>query len=69
MNIALRGGRTFLQWNPVRVSTLVPIGPDTWFERFDWMTLRAERDADGRVTGFTATAPWAAEPMKAARIQ
>ena len=67
--IALRSGRPMLTWNPVRLSTLVPIGPDTWFEKFDWMTLRAERDATGKITGFIATAPWASGEMKAVRLE
>jgi CubicO group peptidase (beta-lactamase class C family) len=67
--ISIRGGKPFLSWNPVRVSALVPIGPDTWFEKLDWLTLKAERDATGRVTGFSGTAPWTPTPMKVTRIE
>ena len=67
--ISLRSGAPFLSWNPMRVSTLVAIGPDTWFEKFDWLVLKVERDANGKAIGFTGTAPWAAQPMKAERVQ
>ena len=46
-----------------------PDRPDAWFDEFDWMTLRAESDATGRITGFVATAPWASGEMKAARLE
>ena len=61
--ITLRSGRPFLAWNPVRVSALVPIAPDTWFEKLDWLTLKVKRDENGTMTGFTATAPWSANPI------
>ncbi|MGZ8780242.1 MAG: hypothetical protein ACXW31_09975, partial [Thermoanaerobaculia bacterium] len=67
--ITIRGGKPFLSWNPVRVSALVPIAEDTWFEKFDWLTLKAERDATGKITGFTGTAPWSNGAMKATRIE
>ena len=63
-SVTLRDGQPFLAWTPVRVSELVPVAPDVWFEKLDWMTLKAERDENGRITGFTATAPWTSTPMK-----
>lgn len=68
-SITIRGGKPFLAWNPVRVSALVPIGEDIWFEKFDWLTLKVQRDAAGKITGFTGTAPWSREPMQVTRIE
>jgi len=65
--ISIRNGRPIQAWNPIRISPLVPIDADTWFARFDWLTMKAERDASGRISGFTATAPWAEKPMKVTR--
>jgi hypothetical protein len=67
--ITMRNGRPFLSWNPVRVSALVPVAPDTFFEKLDWMTLKIERDEKGQAIGLVATAPWASNPMPVKRLE
>jgi CubicO group peptidase (beta-lactamase class C family) len=56
-NISLRGGKPVLAWTDIRMSAILRVSGDTWFEPLDWATLQLKFDDAGKYVEGTFTLP------------
>ncbi len=65
--IEFRDGRPVAMWNEVRMSSMLRVSDDTWFEPLDWATLQLKFDDGGKFVGGTFTLPGSV-PLKVERL-
>ncbi|HEV7425947.1 MAG TPA: serine hydrolase domain-containing protein [Thermoanaerobaculia bacterium] len=65
--ISFRDGKPVAAWTDIRMSAMLRMSDDTWFEPLDWATLQLKFDDAGKFVDGTFTIPGFGGPQKVER--